>query len=173
MTALTPNEAKHFLELQGKEISIPPKFTSIENYAFRGLPITKIKIPKTIEYIGDGAFSSTELTSIDIPNSVTKIGIEPFAWSKISKISIGKVIESGFQQSTPGNPQRSQRVFYGIPLSKVVIKKGTKRIGFSAFYGGGNIDSSNIDFEIPDSIESIGDFAFHRAPIASISYRKG
>ena len=172
MTALTPNEAKHFLELQGKEISIPPKFTSIENYAFRGLPITKIKIPKTIEYIGDGAFSSTELTSIDIPNSVTNIGIEPFAWSKISKISIGKVIESGFQQSTPGNPQRSQRVFYGIPLSKVVIKKGTKRIGFSAFYGGGNIDSSNIDFEIPDSIESIGDFAFHRAPITSIKLPK-
>ena len=172
MTALTPLEAKHLLELQGKEISIPPRFTSIENHAFKGLPIIKIKIPRTIKYIGDGAFSSTELTSIDIPNSVTKIGVEPFAWSKISKISIGNVIESGFQQSTPGNPQRSQRVFYGIPLNKVVVKKGTKRIGYAAFYGGGNIDSSNLDVDIPDSVKSIDNFAFHRAPITSIKLPK-
>ena len=172
MTALTPDEAKYLLELQGKEINIPARFTSIENYAFRELPITKIKIPRTIKYIGDGAFGSTDLTSIDIPNSVTKIGAEPFAWSKISHISIGSVIESGFQQSTPGNPQRSQRVFYGIPLNKVVIKKGTKRIGHAAFYGGGNIDSSNFDVDIPDSVKSIDNFAFYRAPITSIELPK-
>ena len=168
MTALTPDEAKLLFERQGKEIRIPSRFTSIENYAFRELPITKIKIPRTIKYIGDEAFSSTELTSIDIPNSVAKIGVEPFAWSKISTISIGKVIESGFQQSTPGAPQLSQRVFYGIPLSKVVIKKGTKRIGRAAFYGGGNMDSSNLEIDIPDSVKIIDDFAFHRAPITSI-----
>ena len=166
MTALTPNEAKLLFEQQGKELRIPSRFTSIENYAFRELPITKIKIPRTIKYIGDEAFSSTELTSIDIPNSVTKIGKEPFSWSKISQISIGKVIESGFQQSTLSNPQQhSQRVFYGIPLNKVVIKKGTKGIGHAAFY---NTDFQNFDIDIPNSVKTIGDFAFHGAAITSI-----
>lgn len=167
-------------------IIIPSKFTysgktytvtSIYPSAFSNDTILKsITIPNTVTEIGEYAFMyCTRLTSIIIPDSVSHIGTWAFlGCSKLSSISFPNSLKSMgsgvFSNTAWFNTQPDGVLYVGKVLYtykgnkpaglKVIIKDGTIGIADYAFYNLTSNEYSLISITIPNSVKSIGNFAF-------------
>ena len=114
--------------------------TSIGNYAFFDCDrLTSVTIPNSVTNIGRDAFSySNGLTSITIPNSVTNIGLHPFfTCTGLTSINVAT-----------DNPNYSSADGVLFNKDKTILIE----------YPVGKQESS---YSIPNSVISIGDFAFH------------
>ncbi len=121
-------------------ITIPDSVTSIEEYAFvRCSALTSIIIPDSVMSIGDYAFvGCSSLTSITISNSVTNIGEYVFVdCSSLNSINV-----------LNGNKNYSD-------IDGVLFNKNQSKL---VCYPNGRTNDSYI---IPDSVKSIGDYAFY------------
>ena len=165
-------------------ITIPEGVTSIGGSAFRGCnSLASITIPDSVTSISDYTFSSCiNLTSITIPNSVTSIGSHAFAWCyRLTSITIPESVisigESAFGSCdylknvnvNKNNPiycdiggvlfSKDKTTILCYPASKnsqYIIPDSVTSIGSYAFYG----CTSLTNITIPDSVTSIGSYAF-------------
>ncbi len=160
------------------EVEIPSVYngvavTQIESNGFENqVTITSIHIPDSVNSIGVGAFRScSNLTSITVPNSVTGIGIGAFEnCSSLKSITLPFVGNSmdnatnghfGYVFGADNYSKNSQ--YIPQSLESVVITGGTS-ISRYAFHGQ-NLNIKSI--ELPDSITSIGSYAFQYSKISS------
>ena len=121
--------------------AIPNSVTSIGSSAFFGCSrLTQVNIPDGVKSIGDGAFfGSFALTQVDIPNSVTSIGDYAFAeCSALIDINVG-----------------SGNTTYCSENSVLFNKDKTTLVCYPA-------DKPETVYAIPNSVTSIGDWAFFR-----------
>jgi predicted small secreted protein len=95
-----------------------------------------VTIPNGVTEIGDGAFAYTGLTSVTIPNSVASIGIQVFPNSLT-----GITVDSG-------NP-------HYVSEGGILYNKAKTEIVYFPKGISGSVT-------IPNSVTSIGDYAFHR-----------
>ena len=127
---------------QGKSqtsYTIPDSVTSIGDWAFDGCTrLTSITIPNSVTSIGDDAFwGCTGLTSITIPNSVTSIGYNAFRdCTGLTSINVAS-----------GNN------YYSGINGVLFNKKKTELIRYPE-------EKSQTSYTIPNSVTSIGDWAF-------------
>ena len=160
--------------------------TSIGEYAFDGCSsLTSITIPDSVTSIGNKAFYHCDsLTSINIPDGVTSIGKGVFFWcSSLTSITIGGGVTSIGEDAfcwcdllksitiPEGVTSIGSHAFYGCDSLKEVHISDIAAwcaIDFgnlyanplycgAALYLNGEIVTS---LEIPDSVTSIGDYAF-------------
>ncbi|MDE5783834.1 MAG: leucine-rich repeat protein [Prevotella sp.] len=163
-----------------RSIHIPPTVTSIGNEAFRDceslesftMPdsvttigngifcdcksLSDVKISKNIESLGDSTFANCRsLTHIQIPNSVVDLGAGTFLGCKgLKSFTIPAQIKT-----IKSNP------FQMIGLHKLICESPDFKVIGSALY---NKSVSRIItcftkdsyFEIPETVTTIGDFAF-------------
>ena len=158
-------------------INIPSTVETIESSSFRSNKLSKLTLPNGLKTIGDGAFSYNELTgTIDdlVPNYKTKLGACAFCNNKLS----GELFM--YKRNTDGSYDYSTIVAYvgnlGEFSNKTFIVPGVKngvalkRIDNNAICIDSMKDWSVI---VPDTVTSIGQFAFNNTGMSSITLPEG
>jgi hypothetical protein len=122
---------------------------------------TSYIIPDGVTSIGDYAFQNSNLSTITFPDSITIIGQYAFQYSNLSQI----VIPSGLQ--TIG----IYAFFNNITLTTIIFENNSEltSIGNYAFATDpGNSILTSIN--IPASVTSIGDYAFQKSNLSTITF---
>lgn len=140
--------------------------TSIGYAAFNAVAIEQITLPSTLIAIGGYAFSNcTKLKEITIPSEVTSIGGSAFlncAAIKSVKFETTKLVRDNYEQT----------IFKGCSINKVTFADNTTYIPNYLFYEAGF--EPGFKLEIPETVETIGHFAFFNiANIVSVSFKGG
>ena len=143
------------------EYAIPDSVTSIGDRAFyKCSSLTSIIIPDSVTSIGDHAFyNCSSLTSITIPDSVTSIGDHAF-YNCLTSITVSE--NNKYFSSLNGvlfNKDKTELITYpiGNERTEYTIPDSVTSIGNFAFYN----CSSLTSITIPDSVASIGNSAFY------------
>lgn len=148
------------------EIIIPPKVEQINNSAFCACSkLYRVTMNEGLIDIGNNAFSGCfNLNEINIPSSVTHIGENPFprGHCQIRCLSNSYIIKNGMLFTADMKLLISCLYSSG----EVEIPKGVEVIGGSAFDSG--IDS----IIIPNSVNTICQYAFSGTSIKSITIPK-
>jgi len=138
-------------------VSIPDNVTSIGDWAFSDCySLTSVTIPDSVTSIGDYAFSYCEsLTSVSIPNGVTSIGDDAFIYctSLISvKLEANATLDSNIFLGCDNIIDFQVGSNYKFESGILYNKDKTALIAC--------IDTDIKTVTVPDSLTSIGDWAF-------------
>ena len=137
-------------------LTIPNSVTSIGNRAFKKCSsLTSLTIPESVTSIGDSAFENCEnLTSLTIPDSVTSIGDSAFAGcSNLTSLTIPNSLTMIGANPFGGlTLQLDNQSPYFYEEDNVLFTADKKQL--LAYC------STQTSYSIPDSVTSIGDYAF-------------
>ena len=148
-------------------ITFDSDVTNIRAYAFGSCAILiSVTIPDSVTSIGDEAFSyCSSLTSITIPDSVTSIGEAAFNYCSSLTAFYGKFASADNRCLIIDSVLHS---FAPAGLTEYTIPDSVTSIGKYAFHRCENL----ISITIPDSVTSIEDYAFGRCSSLTSVYCK-
>ena len=141
-------------------ITIGNSVTSIGSNAFEDCyTVNNISMPNSVTAIGNSAFENcSSLTSIYIPDSVTSIGAKAFsgclALASI-EVSPNNVVYDSRKNCNAIIERRSSNLIVGC--KNTVIPDSIMTIGDYAFEGHTELTSINI----PNSVKNIGNYVFN------------
>ncbi len=163
------------------DLVIPNTVTGINNYAFQGATcLTSVTIPSSVTSIGQYAFQGCSgLSEITIPNSVTSIGQKAFAGcsglvdmtipfvggsATATEASASTLFGYIFDYATSsGTGTIEQSYSYGSSIYAYIPSslRSVTVTGGNLLYGAFMNCSMLTSVTIPNSVTSIGDFAFY------------
>ena len=165
-TYTSSNNMKSIFGAQVTEYVIGDDVTNIGYYAFSGCSgLTSVNIPNSVTSIGmDAFYGCSGLTSVTIPNSVTSIGQSAFSnCSKLSSVTIGNSVTS-IGQSAFANCSKLNKVIVSDIAAWCKVSFG-ENLANPLYYAKHLYSDENTeitDLVIPNSVTSIGDYAFNR-----------
>ena len=169
----------YYKYLDGNNVEVTYRGDSYESY--KNEYSDEVTIPETVTYdgatynvasIGDSTFvECTSLTSVTIPNSVTSIGNYAFYHSSLTSVTIPNSVTSigdlAFSYTSLTYPVYNAHCFAYLPMSfkgAYAIPEGIKYITGGAFCDRHYLTSITI----PNSVTSIGNWAFAASALTSI-----
>ena len=146
-----------------EELIVPNSVTKISSYAFYGCSgLTSVTIPNNVTSIGRYAFyNCSAITSASIGESVTSIESDAFSGcSKLASVTLNcNSIVSGF----------SIKNIFGSQVKSYILGDNIVSIGDYAFSGCSGLTSITI----PNSVTSIGKYAFRNTYLKSLTIGAG
>ncbi len=144
--SLKPYAFANFLGI--KDIELPGTLQSIGDHAFDNCQnLTSVVFPESLKSIGNSAFKSSGLTYLDLPDNIVEIGDSAFMdCSKVMELTL----PSGLKKIKP-------YTFYKCFSGRQFDKQPEENF--------------NLSIEIPESVESIGDYAFYGCAVNSKKYK--
>ena len=177
-------------------VTIPNSMTSIGEYVFEECSgLTSVTIPNSVTFIGSNAFKNcNNLNSVTIPNRVTSIGYKAFSGcSGLTSVTIGygvtNIGDNAFERCAGlislhildikawcgiylcnelSNPLYYAHHLYlnGEEIKDLIIPNSVESIGNYAFSGCSGLTSVTI----PSSMRSIGNSAFGKCELLADVY---
>lgn len=132
------------------KLIISEGITSIGKYAFAGMCLLEVQFPSTLKKIDDYAFIGCDvlgaMDGITFPDSLESIGTAAFRFVGAKTINFGKGVKS------IGDYAFCDRYVYNLEI-------GTTTAGKQYYH---TVPGSHYAYEveIPDNVETIGDYAF-------------
>ena len=156
-----------------EELVLGKNLKEIGNRAFYNIPIQELVIPDSVTKIGVDAFARNEMLSkVVIGKGVQELKDDVFfdCWKlkevvlKNENVSLGNNAFMGCPIETINMENVKGRVgecaLSGTELKKVTFAEGVTRIAYSAMIGSEKLET----IELPDSLESLGGYAFDYTP---------
>ena len=146
-----------FYESNLTSVTIPNSVTSIGDCAFIGCKsLISASIPSGVISIGDHAFSGcTSITSVTIPRSVVSIGLEAFDSRTLTVIEVEEGNSVYDSRNSCNAIIESANNILILGCKNTIIPNSVTSIGDYAFFGCA-LSSVNI----PNGVASIGEYAF-------------
>lgn len=170
-----------FLSRRVKSVKIPSSVTSI-GYGMLGDSLKSISYPEGIEEISSTSrFGGTPIAKVSLPKSLKSIGAVAFANSYSKKLSIPASVEnigfgafmgSNFRSMTiPGSAAKlGDFLFASSALSSITLKEGVSEITKGMFLGCKYLSKISI----PETVKSIGDYAFQDcSKLSEVRFKAG
>ncbi len=124
------------------------KLSQIGHSAFANAQLQTLLLPESVTKIGSEAFINNSLREIRIPSGVTEIGSRAFANnSSLKTIKVDSKVITGAEE----------RIFEGCAVQSVTFADGIKAIPAKLFKEAKFV---NCTITIPNTVETIGDYAF-------------
>ncbi len=161
------------------EVTGTDSLTSVGKYAFAScLGLKSLSLPNVLT-VDAYAFNTAALTTLDAPK-VTSIGIRALEGTKLTEINFPALSEIGYmafggmtalKNATVGAvTYMGEKAFAGCAkLESVVFGNGTTVVGAYAFFDGSTEMTALTAVTLPDSVKTIGMFAFANLNIERIN----
>ena len=186
--------AHAFTECGVSSVNLPNGLENIGDFAFCGCNLSDISLPDSITFIGKNAFSENDLNEVVIPKNMTTIGDKAFEDCKISDLtitdgvkSIGKnaFANSGLNEiHIPSSVTfisvdafvDSDRYYDDLDSNNMIITVDEGNRVYDSRNNCNAIIETSTDTlvigcdstKIPDSVVSIGDYAFRYCRLNSL-----
>jgi hypothetical protein len=152
------------------------KLETIESYAFCGCEsLEKIKLPKSLKKVDGDAFERTAISEINIPEKLTNIGIKDSTYGvfseKLEKITVSKKNKKfSAKNGILYNKKKTELVYYPPYRLRATFKTPTyiKSIGEAAFNR-----ASIGTVTVTENVKTVKKKAFVYADIKKVVFKKG
>ena len=146
-----------------KAIDLPEGLRSIGIGAFKSLGVTELRLPASLSYLGEAAFTGcAHLAAFEVADGCKAVSVQDGVL--FSKDAKKLVAFPGGRTGAYKAPKGTEAIGYGAfaatKLESVVLPEGVKSIDNCAFLLDWASENNLSGISLPDSLESIGAYAF-------------